>query len=98
MEKDWGWPEWPEEEYEQCLRDERVAYAWVMREYGAMTAEEAVEAASQRYPYESAGTPYRGLIFHDEAWHWAMLALKGEQYWRRHPDLANPPAAYRSLG
>jgi hypothetical protein len=45
----------------------------------------------------SARTSFRGLAFHDLAWHWAMLRLKGEMYWQRHPDLAKPSAAYEAL-
>ncbi|MER7079148.1 hypothetical protein SAMN02982929_03162 [Saccharopolyspora kobensis] len=90
--------EWSEDEYVDYLRGERTQYAWVMRHYGGTTAEQAEAAAAQRYPYEPADKPYRGLVFHDEAWHWAMLALHGEQYWARHPELVDPPAAYRELG
>lgn len=88
---------WAEAEYVRYLQGERARYAWVMRTYGAMSAAQADEAADLRYPYEPPGTAYRGLVFHDEAWHWAMLALEGEQYWLRHPDLAEPPQAYRAI-
>ncbi|WP_406673847.1 hypothetical protein WBK31_35620 [Nonomuraea sp. N2-4H] len=44
------------------------------------------------------GEPYRGLVFHDEAWHWAMLGIYGERYWVAHPELADPPPEYRALG
>jgi hypothetical protein len=92
-----GTGEWTEEEYARYLEGERKRYAWVMRTYGAMTLEQADEAATRHYPYEAPGTPCRGLVFHDEAWHWAMLTLKGEYYWSRYPDLAEPSAAYRAL-
>ena len=82
---------WPEDEYVQYLRGERARYAWVMRTYGTMSSAQANEAADLRYPYEPPGTAFRGLVFHDEAWHWAMLALKGERYWLRYPELARPP-------
>jgi hypothetical protein len=88
---------WPEDEYVQYLRAERARYAWVMRTYGAMSSAQADEAADLRYPYEPPGTAYRGLVFHDEAWHWAMRALKGERYRSRYPELAEPPETYRAL-
>ena len=97
MAEDDPWPEWPEHKYLRYLKGERARYAWVMRTYAAMSSVQADEAADLRYPYEPPGTAYRGLIFHDEAWHWAMLALKGEQYWLRHPELLGPPEAYRAL-
>lgn len=91
-----GW-EWAEEEYRACLEGERRAYAWVMRTYGGRSEEDARVAALEWYPYEPPGTPYRGLVFHDEAWHWAMLELKGQYYWAHHPELAAPPAEYRAI-
>ncbi|WP_198955682.1 hypothetical protein [Frankia sp. CcI49] len=86
-----------EEEYVHYLEAERSRYAWVMRVYGYLSQAQATEAAERRYPYEHADAPYRGLIFHDEAWHWAMLDLKGERYWLRHPELTSPPDSYNAL-
>ncbi|MGF1430988.1 hypothetical protein [Kitasatospora sp. LaBMicrA B282] len=91
-------PEWPEDEYLRCLRGERARYAWVLCTYGGMTSAQADAEAAAFYPYELPGAPHRGLVFHDEAWHWAMLGLRGDYYWGDHPDLAQPPAAYRALG
>ena len=79
------------------LRAERTRYAWVMRKYGTMSCAEADEAAELRYPYERPGTAYRGLVFHDDAWHRAMRTLDGERYWLRYAELAEPPAAFRAL-
>jgi hypothetical protein len=90
------WPEWPEDKYVRYLHGQRARYAWVMRTYGDMSAAQAEKAADLRYPYQPPGTAYRGLIFHDDAWHWAMRALKGEQWWLRHPELVDPPDAYRA--
>jgi hypothetical protein len=89
---------WSEAEYVGCLEAERRGYAWVMRHHGGLTPEAAWEAALLRYPYEAEGTPNRGLIFHDEAWHWAMLAIHGDRYWIDHPELLEPPAEYEALG
>ncbi|MFJ2639840.1 hypothetical protein [Streptomyces sp. NPDC087511] len=88
---------WNETEYLDCLLSERRAYAWVMRQHGGLAPKEAREAALERYPYQPAEVPYRGLIFHDEAWHWAMLAIHGEWYVREHPELVHPSADYRAL-
>ncbi|MET7733975.1 hypothetical protein ABZT02_21770 [Streptomyces sp. NPDC005402] len=41
--------------------------------------------------------PYRGLVLHDEAWHWAMSRIHGEWYPVEHPELAAPCPAYREL-
>ena len=88
---------WPEEEYTRYLESERRAYAWVMRTYGGMSADQAREEAEGFYVYQPPGTPHRGLVFHDEPWHWAMLGLKGAYYWADHPEFAHPPAEYRAL-
>ena len=88
---------WSEAEYAAYLEGERRRFAWTLREYGASSAREAQEAALTRYPYEPPDAPYRGLIFHDEAWHWAMLHIHGDQYWQSRPDLENPPPEYEAL-
>ncbi|GAA1968457.1 hypothetical protein [Kitasatospora viridis] len=89
--------EWPEQEYLSCLNGERQCYAWVMRHYGGRTGADAEAAALACYPYEPPGTPYRGLVFHDEAWHWAMLRIHGGDYAREHPELVIPPDEYLAL-
>jgi len=89
--------DWSEEEYLRYLHDERRSYAWVMRRYGGLDAARAEAAALVRYPYEPADAPYRGLVLHDEAWHWAMLDLHGAQYRASHPHLAAPSAEYQAL-
>jgi hypothetical protein len=52
--------------------------------------------AEQFYAYEAPGDPMRGLVFHDEAWHWAMLRLFGDRYWVARPDLERPSSEYRA--
>jgi hypothetical protein len=89
---------WAEAEYLDLLRSERRAYAWVLRRHGGMSLPKSWAAALDCYPYEPADEPYRGLVFHDEAWHWAMLWINGHDYVTRHPDLAEPPAEYLALG
>ncbi len=87
-----------EDEYVELLRAERRCYAWVMRRYGGMTAAEADRAAREAYPYEPTEDGwYRWLVFHEEAWHWAMLTIHGHGYVVEHPDLVEPTAEYRAL-
>ena len=88
---------WREAEYLDHLYAERRAYAWVMRHYGGLTPAEATEAALECYPYEPEDHAYRGLVFHDEAWHWAMLTIHGNRYPVEHPELVHPPSAYQAL-
>lgn len=86
-----------EAEYVEYLRDERVTYAWVMQHYGGRTPVEARVGALEFYGYEPPDTPFRGLVFHDLSWHWAMLGIHGGDYWNTHPELADPPAEYDAL-
>lgn len=86
-----------EVEYLEYLRAERARYAWALRTHGGVPAAQADEAAERRYPYEPPDAPHRGLIFHDEAWHWAMLELEGEDYAVLRPELVAPPEAYCAL-
>ncbi|RCG17635.1 hypothetical protein DQ392_17475 [Streptomyces reniochalinae] len=88
---------WSEAEYLGCLRSERRGYAWVMRHHAGLTSAEAREAALERSPYEPQDAPCRGLIFHDEAWHRAMVAIHGDRYVGEHPELADPSSDYRAL-
>ncbi|MBB4897504.1 hypothetical protein [Streptomyces griseomycini] len=88
---------WSEAEYLEYLESERRAFAWVMRRYGGLTPAKAWEEALECYPYEPAGHPCRGLVFHDEAWHWAMLTIHGDWYVVEHPELVGPPAEYEAL-
>ncbi|MCX4763748.1 hypothetical protein OG562_22835 [Streptomyces sp. NBC_01275] len=91
------WTEWSEAEYCSYLQNERRCYAWVMRRYGRMPLAESWAAALAWYPYEPSEAPYRGLVFHDEAWHWAMCALHGERYPVERPELVEPSDEYRAL-
>lgn len=88
---------WTEEEYVAYLAGERRRFAWVMHGYGSLTTAEADASALDLYPYEPPEAPFRGLVFHDEAWHWAMLKIHGQDYPRTHPELASPPAEYTVL-
>jgi hypothetical protein len=88
---------WSEAQYLDLLDSERRSYAWVMQQHGGLAPTEAAEAALERYPYEPAEAPHRGLIFHDEAWHWAMLTIHGDHYVVEHPELVHPSPDYRAL-
>ncbi|MEY9875011.1 hypothetical protein ABH931_004512 [Streptacidiphilus sp. MAP12-33] len=88
---------WTEAEYDGYLQAERRRYAWVMRHYGGLDPEEAQAAAVEWYAYEPAEATFRGLVFHDEAWHWAMLAIHGQDYVVEQPELVQPPAQYDAL-
>ncbi|HJT98935.1 MAG TPA: hypothetical protein VJ696_11530 [Rhodanobacteraceae bacterium] len=83
-----------ERDYAAHLEDERRLFAWTLRRYGSWPEADALAASRLFYPYEAPGD-YRGLLFHAEAWHWAMLRLHGEQYWIAHPELEAPSQEYR---
>ncbi|KOT42620.1 hypothetical protein ADK41_07335 [Streptomyces caelestis] len=89
---------WSEAEYLDHLHAERRAFAWVMRHHGGPTPAGATEAALECHPYEPADHACRGLVFQDEAWHWAMLTIHGDRYTVEHPELVHPPSAYEALG
>jgi hypothetical protein len=87
---------WCSDEHGYCayLELERHMFAWCLVQFGAESLENAQLIAQEFYEYEPAGEPYRGLVFHDEAWHWAMRRLFGHGYWTRRPDLVAPSDAY----
>ena len=84
-----------EKEYLTYLNAERQLYAWCLVRYGKYNGQEALEASEEFYEYEPIENEYRGLVFHDEAWHWAMLKAIGEFYWKTHSELADPTQEYR---
>jgi hypothetical protein len=88
---------WSEAEYLEYLQVERRRYAWVMRRHGHLTRAEAWTAALKCYPYEPSDAPYRGLVFHDEAWHWAMRAIHGDRYTVERPELVEPSDEYLAV-
>ncbi|MFD6392617.1 hypothetical protein [Nocardia sp. NPDC060259] len=90
-------PEWRnEDEYVATLEAERRRFAWVLQRYGGKARAEADADAMAFYYYEEPDTPCRGLVFHDEAWHWAMVGLHGS-YWQTHPELVSPSAEYDEI-
>jgi hypothetical protein len=84
-----------EAEYARYLDNERRQYALALREYGRAALEQAEREALEPYPYEPHGTPYRGLVFHGLAWHWAILRLHRHMYWVARAELQQMPEAYR---
>jgi len=86
-----------ESEYKDYLITERRGYAWVLVKYGNRTEVEAIKEAEEFYNYEPKHKEFRGLIFHDEAWHWAMRKIFGERYWVSHPELEQPSVEYNDL-
>ncbi len=82
--------------YARALAHERHMFAWILRTYGGLAAPEAEAEALRAYPYEPASDPCRGFVFHDEAWHWAMLTIHGAMYWHRDRALETPTADYRA--
>ncbi|MFE6861583.1 hypothetical protein [Nocardia sp. NPDC057668] len=91
-----GEHDWDEDVYLQLLTSERRSYAWVMERYGGLTSAEAKARAVAFYYYEAPDEECRGLVFHDQAWHWAMVHLHG-YYWLNHPEWERPPAEYDAL-
>jgi hypothetical protein len=83
-----------ESEYSDLLEEERYMFAWTLRVYGGYSAESAMRFAHDFYPYEEPGD-LRGIVFHDEAWHWAMMKIFGDFYWISYPEFDRPPSDYR---
>ncbi|MDO5106560.1 hypothetical protein [Capnocytophaga sp.] len=84
-----------ETEYAQSLDELRYLFAWVLIRYGKFSPEKARIETLTKFPYESDNQPFRDLIFHEEAWHWAMLFLHGEGYWEAFPQYVQIPDDYR---
>ena len=83
-----------DEKYIAALDEERRLFAWCLITYGGISAEQANKIAEERYEYEPPEDRYRGMIFHDTAWHWAMIYLFGERYWEARPEFAEPSQEY----
>jgi len=85
---------WKEEEYLKYLDTERRLYAWCLVRYGKYDEIKAKNEALEFYEYEGADEKVRGLVFHDQAWHWAMQKLHGDLYWKECPELESPSSEY----
>jgi len=82
--------------YRDYLAVERHMFAWCLMKLGGRSPPEANAAAERFYSYQAPSEPHRELVFHDEAWHWAMLELFGEEYWISRPGLESPSSDYRA--
>lgn len=89
-----GWCTAPEDEYLEYLEHERHMYAWCLTTYAGVAPSEAEREARDLYPYEPRTARYRGLIFHDLAWHHAMICLWGNGYWVARRELETPSESY----
>jgi hypothetical protein len=85
-----------ERAYVARLSHEHHMYAWCLARYGGFAPDVAATLASEAYPYEPPSDAYRDLVFHDAAWHWAMLRILGDGYWRGHPERETPSTEYRA--
>ncbi len=85
-----------EKDYVRYLVHERHMFAWCLITHGGVAPVAALTQAEVRYPFEAATEPFRGIIFHDVAWHWAMLALFGQRYWHSHPEFQFQSDGYRA--
>lgn len=90
----WNEPE-DETEYLEYLEHERHMLAWCLVRYSAVSPDVAARVATSFYLYQPASDPNRGLVFHDQAWHWAMLRICGAFYWTSDPKLETPSAEYQ---
>lgn len=89
---------WSEDDvdYREYLANERHLYAWCLVVYGGLSQADADSKANEFYVEESSADPMRGLVFHDQAWHWAMLRILGEGYWLKHPESETPSPQYQA--
>jgi hypothetical protein len=90
------WQTADEHEYLASLEHERHMFAWCLVEHGGWTQEAAARRAREAYPYQPPDYEHRGLVFHDLAWHWAMLTIFRDSYWRAHPELADATEEYHA--
>jgi hypothetical protein len=90
------WQTAPEHEYLAYVEHERHMFAWCLVEHGGWTQQAATQQALEAYPYQPPEDDCRGLRFHDLAWHWAMLTIFRDDYWRTHPELADATEAYHA--
>ena len=83
-----------EEDYLNQLQQQRHMFEWCLLNIGAYSRDEIASASDRLFSYKPESDEYRWLVFHEDAWHWAMLEIKGEGYWRRFPSLIDPSAEY----
>ncbi|MEW8027632.1 MAG: hypothetical protein AB2806_07815 [Candidatus Thiodiazotropha sp.] len=86
--------EFTEEEYVVLLKEQRHMYEWCLKKIGGLSDSEANYEAESIYRYKSQSEEHRYLVLHEDAWHWAMLKINGEQYWLTNPELQTESAEY----
>ena len=83
-----------EEEYLKQLKQQRHMFEWCLLNIGTFSQEKIESASNRLFSYKPESDRYRWLVFHDDAWHWAMLEIKGEGYWRTYPNLERASIEY----
>ena len=87
-----------EEWYVETLGQQRGLHVWCLVRYGNLSEEEARANAADLYAYEPPDPEGdRGVVFHDSAWHWAMLRIHGFCYWHHHPELLPSSEEYNAM-
>lgn len=89
-------PALTEEAYVRDLEGGRRLFAWCFVNIGSRTEQQAWQAALEFYKYEPPEKEFRWLVFHEEAWCWAMQRLFGLDYYLTRPELAVPSAEYEN--
>ncbi|MCL6416272.1 hypothetical protein MIB92_11465 [Aestuariirhabdus sp. Z084] len=84
-----------EEEYLSQLKQQRHMFEWCLLNIGVYSQDEIESASKRLFSYKPESDEYRWLVFHDDAWHWAMLEIKGEGYWREYPNLKDESLEYK---
>ncbi|MCU7838546.1 MAG: hypothetical protein KZQ94_04085 [Candidatus Thiodiazotropha sp. (ex Troendleina suluensis)] len=86
--------EFTEEEYVSSLKEQRHMYEWCLKNIGGLSDSDAKKEAEILYSYKPESEEHRYLVLHEDAWHWAMLKINGEQYWLSKPELETPSIKY----
>jgi hypothetical protein len=83
-----------EEKYLVLLKHQRHMYKWCLQNIGNLPEGDARKEAETFYKYEPVEEKHRWIVFHEDAWHWAMLKLKGENWWLDFPELKEANTEY----
>ena len=83
-----------EAEYQVLLVQQGHMYEWCLKNIGNLSEKDARKEAKEFYKYEPVSEKLRWLVFHEDAWHWAMLKIKGENWWVDFPELKEANAEY----
>lgn len=83
-----------EEEYLNQLKQQRHMFEWCLLNVGEYSRDKIKSVSNRLFSYKPESDEYRWLVFHEDAWHWAMLEIKGEGYWCKYPNLKDPSLEY----